>query len=83
MTTIDGANYFEIYGSQVHQLHPRSVSSNLTAEEMQDMPWGSEYLTTLEFMQWVASRKAAGVTIDIETCELDRWYCCDFDIYVG
>src|SRR5258708_2098847 len=92
MTTKNSADYFEAYGSQAYTPNPRflkeldtlirtETSNHLSPEEMQDMPWGSEYLTTIEFMLWVASREAAGATIDIETCELDRWYACDFDVY--
>ena len=38
-------------------------------------------LTMDEFRNWVARRKAAGTTIDIETCELGWWYGEVFDPY--
>jgi hypothetical protein len=38
-------------------------------------------MTMDEFRDWVASRKAAAATIDIETCELGWWYGKVLDPY--
>jgi hypothetical protein len=53
----------------------------MTDEEMGRMPWTSDLMTSEEFRQWIASRKAAGREVDIETCELGRWYAYDADPY--
>ena len=45
------------------------------------MPWTSALLTLDEFKEWVASRKEAGRSIDIEICELGRWYVQVLDPY--
>lgn len=38
-------------------------------------------MTLDEFEQWVASRKEAGLAIDIGTCELGCWHAYDCDPY--
>jgi hypothetical protein len=45
------------------------------------IPWSWEQMSNGELRAWLASRKAAGKLIDIETCELDRWHACDEDPY--
>jgi hypothetical protein len=50
-------------------------------DEMQRMPWTRDLMTEDELQQWVASRKAAGLAIDIETCELGACAVYDFDPY--
>jgi hypothetical protein len=40
--------------------------------QMGDQAVGND-LSLEDFQQWVESRKEAGRTIDIETCELGRW----------
>jgi hypothetical protein len=46
-----------------------------------NLPWTREDLTLEEFRRWVATREEAGLKIDIETCELGRWYAYDCDPY--
>ena len=46
----------------------------LTNDEMSRMPWTRHLATDKEIHEWLASRKAAGEAIDIETCELGNWY---------
>jgi hypothetical protein len=55
----------------------------MTDEEINEMPWKREDqdLTLEEYEWWVASRKEAGLKIDIETCELGYWYTCYDDAY--
>jgi hypothetical protein len=38
-------------------------------------------MTRDELRGWLASRRAAGAAIDIETCELGRWYVQILDPY--
>jgi hypothetical protein len=90
-STEDRARWFMSFGFAASPFQPltpealdelmEEVSNNLTAEEMQDMPWGSENLTTIEFLYWYASRKAAGKTIDVKTCEISVWHCHWHDVY--
>lgn len=54
---------------------------NITDEEMQRLPWTRDLMTNDELQRWVASRKVAGLAIDIETCELGSWKANDFDPY--
>jgi hypothetical protein len=49
--------------------------------DLQAMPWTSDLMDIDEFRDWVASRKDAAATIDIETCELGRWPAYDCDVY--
>jgi hypothetical protein len=53
----------------------------MTEDEINRLPWTRDLMTLDEFAQWVASRKEAGAAIDIETCELGRWYAYDLDPY--
>ena len=50
-------------------------------DKLTAMPWTRDQMTLAEFELWVASRKEAGLKIDIETCELGRWYAHDLDPY--
>jgi hypothetical protein len=50
-------------------------------DAVQEMPWTSHLMTIAEFGEWIASRAEAGRSIDIETCELDRWKAYDADPY--
>jgi hypothetical protein len=53
----------------------------MTDDEINRMPWTRELMGHAEFQEWLASRKAAGAAIDIETCELGRWHAYDADPY--
>ena len=53
----------------------------MTDAELNGMPWTLDLMTEAELRAWLASRKAAGAAIDIETCELARWHACDADPY--
>jgi hypothetical protein len=53
----------------------------MTDDEMQCMPWTRHLKKADELQRWVASRKEAGRVINIETCELGRWYAYDCDVY--
>ena len=55
--------------------------TTITTDEMHDMPWTRELMTAEQLAQWIATRKDAGAAIDIETCDLDSWYCHDLDVY--
>ncbi len=52
-----------------------------SGDKMHAMPWTRDQLTKEELQPWLASRKAVGAKIDIETCELGRWAACDCDPY--
>ena len=43
-------------------------------DPLQAMPWTRDLMTDEELRAWRASRKEAGRVIDIETCEIERWY---------
>jgi hypothetical protein len=53
----------------------------ITDDERTRMPWTRDSMTVAEFEQWVATREEAGRDIDIETCELGRWFALDMDPY--
>src|SRR5882724_9797614 len=53
----------------------------ITDEELQRMPWTRDAMTNEEIQSWLASRKEAGLAIDIETCELRHWKAPDADPY--
>src|SRR3974390_1464594 len=53
----------------------------ITDDEMKRMPWTRDLMTLEEFQLGVGSREEAGLKIDIETCELGRWYAWDLDPY--
>jgi len=61
--------------------HNDTTDLPITEEEIQRMPWTCHLMTAHELQWWVASRKDAGRIIDIETCELGRWYASDLDPY--
>jgi hypothetical protein len=46
----------------------------ITTDELQRMPWTRGLMTPEQATAWMASRKEAGESIDIETCELGRWH---------
>jgi hypothetical protein len=46
-----------------------------------NMPWTLEDMTPEQLQQWIASRKEAGRSINIGTCELGRWAAYDCDPY--
>jgi hypothetical protein len=60
---------------------PETTDMPITEDEIQRMPWTRQLMTEEELQQWVASRKEAGLRIDIETCELARWPANDLDPY--
>ena len=43
------------------------------AFDMQKMPFTAKLLTMDELKEWVASRRAAGRAINVETCEVKFW----------
>ncbi len=45
------------------------------------LPWSCDEFTPEQLRDWLASCEAAGAAIDIETCELGRWYANDCDPY--
>jgi hypothetical protein len=51
------------------------------ADRVAVLPWSRDEFEPEQLRAWLASRKAAGATIDIETCELGRWKANDFDPY--
>jgi hypothetical protein len=42
----------------------------MNTADMHRLPFTSELMIAAEFEEWIASRKAAGAAIDIETCEI-------------
>jgi hypothetical protein len=60
---------------------PETTDMPITEDEIQRMPWTRHLMTEDELQRWVASRKEAGRIIDIETCELGKWYAYDCDVY--
>jgi hypothetical protein len=44
-----------------------------TDDEVRRMPWTRHLMTPEQVTEWMASRKQAGVGINIETCELGHW----------
>lgn len=57
------------------------VARHGSADVLHRMPWTRDQLTEEECRQWLASREEAACQIDIETCELGRWYANDYDPY--
>jgi len=53
----------------------------ITQDQIQRLPWTGDLMPFEDYKAWVASRKAAGLAIDIETCELGKWYANDCDPY--
>jgi hypothetical protein len=53
----------------------------ITHDEIQRMPWTRDLMTDDEMHEWIATRKEAGLAIDIRTCELGKWYADDADPY--
>ena len=56
-------------------------NTKITNDILSRMPWTRDQLTREQFDAWLASRKEAGRVIDIETCELGRWYAYDCDVH--
>jgi hypothetical protein len=57
------------------------VHEDFERAHMDLMPWSRDALTAEELREWLASRKAAGIQINIETCELGCWAANDLDPY--
>jgi hypothetical protein len=57
------------------------VAHYRSGDVLQAMPWTRNQMTEEQCQQWLASRKEAGLKIDINTCELGRWYANDCDPY--
>ncbi len=53
----------------------------MTDDELSRMPWTRELMAPEELKDWVATRPAAGLAIDIETCGLGCWAAYDADPY--
>ena len=51
--------------------------------DLHDMPFTRHVFSARPslLIKWEASRKAAGLAIDIETCEIRSWSACNFDPY--
>jgi hypothetical protein len=52
----------------------RVKKENKMTDQEHFMPWSRNQMTPEKIREWIASRKAAGEAIDIETCELGNWY---------
>jgi hypothetical protein len=62
-------------GLERHRNPTRPDAGNREGENNMDTNKDTNAAITMdEFRDWVASRKAAAATIDIETCELGWWY---------
>jgi len=61
--------------------HEMEQTMPVTDDELRAMLWTSDLMTREEPETWVATRKAAGRAIDIETCELGYRYAYDPDPY--
>jgi hypothetical protein len=57
----------------------------MTVDELNDLPrkhtLNANLMPTEEFASWIATRKEAGSSINIETAELTGWQCVDGDPY--
>jgi hypothetical protein len=60
---------------------PETTDMPITEDEIQRMPWTRDLMTDDELKRWVESRKEAGLAINIDSCELGRWYANDLDPY--
>jgi hypothetical protein len=63
------------------QIAEQRVARYLRGEKWEVKPWRLHELTDDECREWLASRKDAGRKIDIETCEIGRWYINWIDPY--
>jgi hypothetical protein len=50
-----------------------TVAHYMSGDPKQAMPWTQDQFTQEEIQRWLASRKEAGRSIDIETCEIGCW----------
>jgi hypothetical protein len=55
--------------------------TTMTNDKIQNMPKTSSLMLRAEFVAWIASRKEAGATIDVETAELKGWWAPKGDPY--
>jgi hypothetical protein len=58
-----------------------SMTTNMMDDEISRMLRTRDLMPLEEFQRWVASREEAGLKIDIETCEIGRWYADGSDPY--
>lgn len=57
------------------------LAAHYGGDDLHAMPWSRHHVTCDELQQWLESREEAGRLIDIETCELGRWYADVSDPY--
>jgi hypothetical protein len=53
----------------------------MTTDELNDLPNRSELMNKDDLLAWIATRKGAGASVNVETAELKGWWCAEGDPY--